>query len=328
MSIIKTPIKINDLTLESRIVMPPMATSKSDDGKVSSELLEYYAKRAEGGYLGLIITEHCFISRDGQASINQVSVAEDEDIEGLSRLAQTIKKDGSKAFVQINHAGLNGYKDVVFGPSDTVHPNGKNKDKKTIAFSKEDIEKVVDQYAQAALRVKKAGFDGVELHCAHGYLLNQFYSPLTNTREDEYGGSLQNRIRIILEVIKAVREKAGADFPIALRLGACDYGLNGTTIVDSVYAAKEFEKAGIDLLDITGGCNGYIRKDISYPGYFKDASKAIRDVVNIPVILTGGVTDIKDAEDLLNEGVADLIGVGRAIFSDPDWVKNSLSNYE
>ena len=324
MSIIKTPVKIRNLSIESRIIMPPMATSKSADGKVSDELLDYYEKRAQGGYLGLIITEHCFISREGQAGANQVSVAKDEDIEGLSRLARTIKKDGTKAFVQINHAGLNGCQDTVYGPSDLVFPNGKNADKKRIALSKEDIRKVINQFASSALRVKKAGFDGVELHCAHGYLLDQFYSPLVNSRQDEYGGSLENRIRIVLETIKAVREKVGSDYPLALRLGACDYGLDGTTIEDSIYAAKQFEKAGIDLLDVTGGFNGFTRKDVTYPGYFKDASSAIKKAVDIPVILTGGISDVKDAEALLDEKAADLIGVGRALFSDPDWARNSL----
>lgn len=217
---------------------------------------------------------------------------------------------------------------MVYGPSDYVRPDGKNADRKRVVLSIENIKEIVSQYADAALRVRKAGFDGVELHCAHGYLLNQFYSPLVNKREDEYGGSLENRMRIVLESIKAVREKVGPDFPIALRLGACDYGFNGTTIEDSVFAAKEFEKAGIDLLDITGGLNGYVRKDVTYPGYFKDASSAIRNVVNIPVILTGGITDVKDAEVLLEEGAADLIGVGRALFADPDWAKRSLSIYK
>lgn len=325
MSLIKTPLKIKDLTLNNRLAMPPMATSKSDDGKVSDELLEYYDQRATDGYIGLIITEHCFICNEGQASLNQVSVSKDEDIEGLSRLAQTIRKDGTKAFVQINHAGLAGMNDTVYGPSRVNHPNGKNIDKNIVVLSKEEIKNLVETYATAALRVKKAGFDGVEIHCAHGYLLNQFYSPLTNQREDEYGGNLQNRIRIILEVIKAVREKVGPDFVVALRLGACDYGLDGTTIEDSVYAAKEFEKAGIDLIDITGGFNGYVRKDVTYPGYFKDASSAIKEAVDIPVILTGGITDIKDAENLLEEKAADLIGVGRALFKDGDWARKALS---
>ena len=328
MSLIKTPINIRNLTLNSRLVMPPMATAKSDDGKVSEDLLEYYAQRSKGGSIGLIITEHCFISRQGQASVNQVSAAEDEDIEGLSRLAQTIRKDGTKAFAQLNHAGLNGLSDTVYGPSNVVHPNGKNKDKTTVALSREEIAQIVDDYAKAALRIKKAGFDGVEIHCAHGYFLNQFYSPLTNKREDEYGGSLENRIRIVLETIRAVREKVGPDFTVALRLGACEYCEGGITINDSVCAAKEFEKAGIDILDISGGCNGYVRKDVSYPGYFKDASSAIKKAVDIPVILTGGVTDIKDAEKLLEEGSADLIGVGRALFSNPDWAKEAMSEIE
>ena len=325
MSLIKTPLKIKDLILNNRLVMPPMATSKSDDGKVSGELLEYYSQRAKGGYIGLIITEHCFIADEGKASLNQVSVSKDDDIEGLSRLAETIRKDGTRAFVQINHAGLAGMNDTVYGPSKVNHPNGKNIDKQIVVLDKEDIKDLIEKYADAALRVKKAGFDGVEIHCAHGYLLNQFYSPLTNRREDEYGGTIENRIRIVLEVIRAVREKVGPDFPVALRLGACDYGLDGTTIKDSVFAAREFEKAGIDLIDITGGFNGYVRKDVTYPGYFRDASSAIKEAVEIPVILTGGITDINDVEQLLEENAADLIGVGRALFKDGDWAKKALS---
>jgi len=325
MSLVKTPLKIKDLILNNRLVMPPMATSKSDDGKVSGELLEYYGQRAKGGYIGLIITEHCFIADEGKASLNQVSVSKDDDIEGLSRLAETIRKDGTRAFVQINHAGLAGMNDTVYGPSKVNHPNGKNIDKQIVVLDKEDIKDLIEKYADAALRVKKAGFDGVEIHCAHGYLLNQFYSPLTNRREDEYGGTIENRIRIVLEVIRAVREKVGPDFPVALRLGACDYGLDGTTIKDSVFAAREFEKAGIDLIDITGGFNGYVRKDVTYPGYFRDASSAIKEAVEIPVILTGGITDINDVEQLLEENAADLIGVGRALFKDGDWAKKALS---
>ena len=227
--------------------------------------------------------------------------------------------------MQINHAGLAGMNDTVYGPSKINHPNGKNIDKQIVVLDKEGIKDLIEKYADAALRVKKAGFDGVEIHCAHGYLLNQFYSPLTNKREDEYGGTLENRIRIVLEVIRAVREKVGPDFPVALRLGACDYGLDGTTIEDSVFAAREFEKAGIDLIDITGGFNGYVRKDVTYPGYFKDTSSAIKEAVEIPVILTGGITDIKDVEQLLEENAADLIGVGRALFKDGDWAKKALS---
>ncbi|MCR5096889.1 MAG: NADH:flavin oxidoreductase [Erysipelotrichaceae bacterium] len=325
MSLINTPLKIRDLTLNSRLVMPPMATSKADGGKVSDDLLEYYRQRAEGGYIGLIITEHCYIAENGKASENQVSVAKDEDIPGLSRLAQTIRKDGSKAFLQINHAGLNGIGDTVYGPSAITLPNGKNKDKKVLAFTKDELAGLIRLYADAALRVKKAGFDGVEIHAAHGYLLNQFYTPLLNKREDEYGGSLDNRIRIILEVIKAVRETVGPDFTVALRLGACDYGMPGTTIEDSVYAAGEFAEAGIDIIDITGGCNGFVRKDVTYPGYFKDASAPIKKAVDIPVILTGGIRDINDAEKLLEEGAADLIGVGRALFQDADWAFKAMA---
>lgn len=167
--------------------------------------------------------------------------------------------------------------------------------------------------------MKAAGYDGVEIHSAHGYLLNQFYSPLTNFRTDAYGRSLENRLRFLLETVQKTREAVGADFPIAVRLGGCDYIDGGSTIRDAAQASVALEKAGIDLLDISGGFHIYMRPGHREPGWFSDMTNKIKKNVTIQVILTGGVRTKEQAEALLTEGKADLIGVGRAMMRNPLW---------
>ena len=192
-------------------------------------------------------------------------------------------------------------------------------------LSKEQIQYIVKRFADAARRVKLAGFDGVEIHSAHAYLLNQFYSPITNHRTDEYTGTtLEGRLRIHKEVIEAVRSEVGEDFPIALRLGGCDYMAGGSTIKDSIKASQMLESYGVDILDITGGINRYMIPWNKEPGYFSDMTEHIMEKVSIPVILTGGITNAMDAEKLLQLNKADLIGVGRAILKDDSWAKNAM----
>ena len=193
-------------------------------------------------------------------------------------------------------------------------------------LTKKEIKDIIKNFNDAARRVKEAGFDGVEIHSAHGYLLNQFFSPLTNKRTDEYGGDLLGRIKIHLEIIKAVRDAVGDDFPILLRLGASDYMEGGITIEDSKIAALEFEKAGVDILDISGGFCGYSVPSLTGQGYFSPLTEAIKEVVSIPVILTGGITEVNAAEKLLSTGKADLIGVGRAIYKDSSWAEKAIKS--
>jgi len=331
MALLIEPLQAGPLSLKNRLVMPPMATAKAEpDGKVSQAILDYYSEKSEGGYISLIIVEHSFISQEGKAGKNQLSVADDSVIENLKKLADVIHRNGSKVVVQINHAGSAAEREITgtipVGPSAVANP------RKGIdiphELSKKEIADIVAAFQNAAHHVKKAGFDGVEIHSAHGYLLNQFFSPLSNKRTDEYGGNVLNRIRIHLEVIEAVRKTVGEDFPILLRLGASDYIEGGTTIEDSLIAAREFEKAGVDILDISGGFCGYIIPGITgRQGYFAPLAEAIKKKVSVPVILTGGITEAKAAEQLLAHGKADLIGVGRAILSDSKWAKHTMESF-
>lgn len=322
------PLQIGSLTLPNRLIMPPMATSKAEpDGKVSQAILAYYNEKTAGGYFSLVIIEHSFVQQAGKASANQLSIADDSVVEGFKELAAVIQRNGSKAVVQINHAGsaadpaVTGVEPV--GPSAVKNPR---KGSIPHALTREEIESIVDDFGAAARRVKAAGFDGVEIHSAHGYFLNQFFSPLTNQRTDEYGGDVSGRIRIHLQVIAAVRAAVGPDFPIFIRLGAADYVEGGTTAADSQIAARAFAEAGVNVIDISGGFCGYVVPGNNEQGYFAPLSAAVKEVVAIPVILTGGITEVQAAEQLLAAGKADLIGVGRAVFQDSLWAQKAINS--
>ncbi len=296
---IKESIHVGTLPLNNRFVMPPMATHQSADGEVTDQLVEYYAQRA--GKIGLIIMEHSYVSIEGRADPHQVSVAANADIAGLKRIVAAVHSKGiTKIFAQISHAG----KAVGYSVGDQT-----------------DIDRIIGCFADAALRVKEAGFDGVEIHAAHGYLLNQFYSPLSNDRSDAYNASsLDGRTKLTKEVIQAVRKAVGPEYPVAVRFGACDYQSGGSTVDEAPAAAKIYEESGADLIDVTGGMNGFMIKGVTSPGWFSDASAAIKSAVHVPVLLTGGIKTQEIANKMLSNGKTDLIGVGRPLLRNPDEV--------
>jgi 2,4-dienoyl-CoA reductase-like NADH-dependent reductase (Old Yellow Enzyme family) len=329
MSFLLTPLQAGPLTLSNRLVMPPMATLKAEpDGKANQALLDYYAEKSAGGYISLIVIEHSFICQEGKASHGQLSVADDGVTENLKQLARVIHQNGCKTVMQINHAGSATEKEITGATpvAPSAVPNPRKGQDRPRELSKQEIADTITLFREAARRVKEAGFDGVEIHSAHGYLLNQFYSPLSNKRSDEYGGNVLNRIRIHLEVVEAVRKEVGEDFPILLRLGAADYIEGGTTVEDSLIAARELEKAGVNVLDVSGSFYGFTIPGVTGQGYFSSLTEAIKKVVSIPVILTGGITEAQVAERLLAEGKADLIGVGRAILKDSGWARRAIES--
>ena len=308
---LSSPLNIKDITLPNRIVMPPMPRELSDEGEVSDELIDYYHKRAEG--TGLIIVEHEYVSPDGIASPNQLSMADDSVIESFKELTDSIHSQDSFAIAQINHAGF-----------ESISPKRSNLN----IMSIDEIEHIKESFVNAAIRTQRAGFDGVEIHAAHGYLLSQFYSPYTNKRTDKYGGDLVNRTRLHNEIIREVRENVGEEYIIAIRFGAYDYLEEGSKLEDIPVAVKSFVESGADIIDISGGLCRYANPNSKEPGYFKELSKIAKDSVDVPVILTGGVKKAKDAENLLNEGYCDLIGIGRALLMDAEWSKKALKSLE
>lgn len=331
MKYIKEPIVVNHVKLLNRLVMPPMATSKAGDGTVTQELLDYYDIKSNGGYIGLIITEHSYVNKQGMAHLGQISISKDSDIEGLKQLVNIIHKNNSKVIAQISHAGSSAKTEVTGMPTVSASAVlnegalGRNNGLPE-AMTQEQIDEVVSDFAKAANRAKDAGFDGIEIHSAHGYLLNQYYSPLTNKRDDAYtGATMEGRLKLHIDIIHAVREVVGQDFLVAVRLGGCDYLEGGSTVEDSVVAAKLFEENGVDLLDISGGFNGFNVPGHMEQGYFSHMTESIKKEVSIPVLLTGGIIDIDNAERFLKDKKADLIGVGRAILKDSDWAKKNMS---
>ena len=307
--------------LKTKIVMPPMATETSDGGKVTEELCEFYRLRAENPLVGLIITEHMYIEERGKATKGQMSAADDMVVDGLKKLTNAVHETnpGLKIVAQINHAGGRTTSEVTGCEkisASAYEYNGSICREMTV----EEIHEVADRFAAAARRVKEGGYDGVEIHSAHGYLLCQFYSPMTNHRFDEYGPqSMENRLRFHKLVLEKVRAAVGEDFPVFVRLGGCDYMEGGSTEEDAAEAAKLLQSYGADLIDVSGGMCSYRRPDHTEPGYFGSMSKKIKEAVSIPVIVTGGVETMDQAERLLEDGSADLVGVGRALLKDPSW---------
>ena len=234
MNALTQSIAIRGVDLSDRLVMPPMASGKPNpDGTVSDSLVEYYKEKSQGGYLGLVITEHAFVCQQGKAHGGQLSIAREEDIPGLRRLADAIHNNGVKAVAQISHAGgAANPQDTGMEPvsaSAVQSPRAKAGAPLPRAMTVGEIQAVVEAFAQAACRAQEAGFDGVELHAAHGYLLNQFYSPLTNHRTDAYtGATLAGRLRFLLEAVEAVRAAVGQEFLLAVRLGTGDDMPGGT----------------------------------------------------------------------------------------------------
>jgi 2,4-dienoyl-CoA reductase-like NADH-dependent reductase (Old Yellow Enzyme family)/thioredoxin reductase len=318
-----TPLQIGKLELKNRIVMPPMATNFSDlEGTVNERHIAYYRRRARGG-AGLIIFEHTGIAKQGKAFPNMALIDSDAKISQFKKLVQAVHGEGGKFFIQVNHAGrqtLSAYTGCpTVAPSPIPCPVRQEMPK---ALSREEILELIQAYADASGRAKEAGADGVEIHMAHGYLLNQFLSPFSNQRDDEYGGSPERRLRMPLEVLRAVRKKVGPDFPVTCRFSADEYVEGGLRIEDSKQIAKELEKHGADALHVSAciGASWYLIHPPYYApeGIFVSLAAAVKSAVRIPVITVGRIRTPVLADQILRENKADFVSMGRALIADPD----------
>ena len=321
-----TPLEFSGLTLRNRIVMPPMWSGQaSEDGEVTDAIVEYHRKRAAAG-CGLVIVEHTFVHACGRHSPTQLGCDNDAMVGGLSRLAAAVKGEGSVVALQLSHAGSRGWSAFLgrrpVAPSAVRHPY-EPKGEIPEGLDQAGIDEVVRAFGAAAARALRAGFDAVELHAAHGFLLSEFLSPLTNRRNDGYGGPLSRRFRLHLEVLREVRRKAGPEFPVFVRLGACDETPGGLTIEDSCEAASALVADGAALIDVSGGLQGS-RPAGRGPGYFVPYAEAVKRRVPVPVIVTGGVREPETADLIIRRGQADLVGIGRAMLEDPDWARKAL----
>lgn len=327
MNILTSELKTKNFSLKNRLVMPPMATAKSTkEGYVTEEILKYYDEKTKNGLIPLVIVEHCYVEPRGKASENQLSIDKNECIEGLSKLVDLLHKNNTIAVAQLAHAGSLAIEEVIgeqpIAPSSLNNPSRANSELPR-ELSKDEIIEIINIFVKAAIRAKKSGFDAVEIHSAHAYFLNQFLSPLTNKRDDEFGGEIKNRIRIHSEIIKSVKNELGDDYPVLIRIGAGDYAEDGLSTEDLITAVKDFENLGVEIIDVSGGLCSYKIIDTK-PGYFAELSREIKNAVNIPVILTGGIKTAVDAENFLKNGDADLIGIGRALLKNSNWAEKEL----
>ncbi|ADL07895.1 FAD-dependent oxidoreductase [Thermosediminibacter oceani] len=322
------PIQIGSMQLRNRIVMPAMVTNyAAADGAVTDRFKSYHQVRAKGG-VGLIIIEATYVHPSGKGFKNQVGIYKDELVAGLRELTEAVHEYGARIAVQLYHAGRQTTSKVtgmsVVAPSPIPCPV-KHETPKELSI--DEIKELVEAFGQAARRAKEAGFDAIEIHGAHGYLINQFLSPYSNKRTDEYGGTFENRMRFPLEVVKRVREEVGADFPIIYRISAEEYVTGGLTIEDTKVFARKLVEAGINALHVSGGVYEssamIIQPAAISQGCFVENAAAIKKAINgkVPVIAVGRIKDPVMAEQVIQEGKADLVSMGRALLADPELPK-------
>jgi len=301
------------------------------EGLVTPELCERLSRLAQEGRVGLVECGHHYVCEEGRATAHKPSIAHDGGLEGLRREADCLHERGVAAFIQVSHAGsaaearLTGA--PALGASAVFCPGAKRNHTLPRPATVEQLKRIVEAFSAAARRARQAGFDGVEVHAAHGYLLNQFLSPLTNHRQDAYGGSLRRRLRLTLEVMDAVRRELGAGMALSLRLGACDYlaGGNGLEEVRQMAGLLAQRGQGPDLLSVSGGMCYYSRQDSEEPGWFSDSSTLLKSQLAVPVLLAGGIRRSAEGEALLEGRACDLIGIGRSIANNPRWAELELS---
>ena len=316
---------INGMKLSNRFVRAATWEGMADGaGAPTQKLIKLMKALAEGG-VGLIITSHCYVSPAGQASSGQIGMYKDELIESLRNMTKAVHGAGGKIVAQLSHAGnfaaekLTGRPPFVASNFEGLAPTPRHE------MTVQDIQKTVAAFAKAALRAKAAGFDGVQIHGAHGFLLSEFLSPYYNRRHDAYGGPIENRARFILEVYKAIRNAIGKDYPILVKINCQDFIENGLTLTDSIKATSLLADAGLDAVEVSGGMLterklSPVRAGIDCvekEAYFQEEARAFRKQIHISLILLGGIQSLELAERLVEEGTADYISMARPFIREP-----------
>jgi len=299
------PFQLGKLEIRNRIVMPPMVTFLANEsGAVTQRMIDYYTERARGG-AGLIIIESAYVLEEDR-DFGRLGIEHPQLQIGLSELAESIREQGARVFLQLNHRGS----------ALSIHP-GKGPDE----LNREEIEKIVAAFSTAALRAQTAGFDGVEIHGANVYLIAQFLSPLTNHRQDEFGGGLEERLKFLKAIFRRVRQKVGAEYPVTLRMLGHEYTDGGLQLADTRFIAQRLEEAGASALHVSAGgpmaSYWYVPPMAIARGCHVQLAAEIRRVVKIPVIAVGRINDPVLADEILAEGKADLVAMGRALIADP-----------
>ena len=328
-----SPLTVKNMTIKNRIVMMPMGTNYGEqNGEMSFLHINYYEQRAKGG-TGLIIVENASIdSPQGSNGTTQLRIDHDNYLPRLFKFCENIHRYGTKIAIQINHAGASAVSSRInMQPVSASDVPSKEGGEIPRPLSKDEILHIVKKYGEAAKRAQTAGFDAVEIHAGHSYLISQFLSPITNKRTDEFGGSVENRTRFCRMVIDEVRKQVGPFFPIMLRLSADELMEGGNTLEDTL-EYLDYLQEEVDIFDVSCGLNGSIQYQID-ANYLPDGwrsymAKAVREKFNKPCISMGNVRDPKVAERILADGDADLIGMGRGLIADPAWVNKVATGHE
>ncbi|MBU5322486.1 MAG: FAD-dependent oxidoreductase [Sarcina ventriculi] len=327
------PLTVKNMTIKNRIVMTPMGTNYGEqNGEMSFLHMDYYEQRAKGG-VGLIIVENASVdSPQGSNGTTQLRIDHDNYIPRLFKLCETVHSHGACIAVQINHAGASALSSRInMQPVSASNLPSKKGGEIPRPLQKEEITAIVKKYGEAARRAQAAGFDAVEIHAGHSYLISQFLSPTTNNRTDEFGGSKENRARFAKMVMDEVRSQVGPMFPIMIRISADELVEGGNTLEDTLELLEYFAEEA-DIIDVSAGLTGSIQYQID-ANYLKDGwrsfmAKAVKEKFNKPVITTGNIRNPKIAEKILEDGDADLIGMGRGLIAEPEWVNKVESGRE
>ncbi len=320
---------VNGLKLSNRFVRSATWEGMAGQGgEVTPKLIDTMVDLAQGG-VGLIISSHSYVTPEGQAGPWQIGIHEDDLIEGLQRMTSAVHNAGGKMIVQLAHAGtfasekLTGLIPVAVSNFDGLSKSPRKE------LAADDIAGLAKAFADAAQRAKAAGFDGVQIHSAHGYLLSQFLSPKFNRRQDEYGGDIRNRSRVHVDIVKAIRKAVGDDYPIFVKINCRDFAENGLETNDSLYTVKLMADAGLDAIELSGGLltSGKLspsRMGINAPekeAYFREDAARFKKEIDLPLILVGGNRSYEVADSLIKEDAADYISMSRPLIREPGLIK-------
>jgi len=294
------------------------------DGSVTPKMIDVSVKLSQGG-IGLIITGHSYVSLEGQATPWQLGSYSDKLIPGLSEMTNVVHGTGGKIIMQLAHAGS--YAASLLSGLDPIGPSPVESGLVGKEMTRDDIKKVTQAFSNAAVRARTAGFDGIQIHGAHGYLISQFLSPFFNKRKDEYGGEdINNRTRFVVEVLEAIRKAAGIDFPVLIKLNSEDFLTNGFTVEDMLHTTATLEEKGIDAVEMSGGTivsgrnipSRATKSDSGQSGaYYEAAARQYKKKIRIPLILVGGIRTFETAERLVSEGITDYIALSRPLIREP-----------
>lgn len=318
------PLRINSLTIKNRFVRSATVDNLGENMLVTDAQLNFYRELARGE-VGLIVSSGLFPSLDGWAAPGQLGIHTDEMILSLKQITDTVHASGGKIVAQLMHAGWFGNPELcglqTVGPSETVNPANNLKVRE---LSSDEIEEKLNEFIQAGARAAEAGFDGVQIHAAHGWLVSAFLSPVTNRRDDKWGGTASKRANFVIKITEGLRKVTGPDYPILIKLGIKDYHSKGKSIDEGISSANMFIDAGMDAIEVSEGVEeipfNHIRLGEISPYYVDDCKKA-KDAISKPIILVGGMRNLSEMESILDDGIADAISMCRPFIMDQHIVR-------